>query len=55
MGLELILTELWPFKLTHVGSFLHCMVWSLRNQILLQLSMNENQTLHTHIMDILKI
>ena len=37
MGLEKVLTDLWPFKHSHFGNFLHCRVWSLYNKHLLQL------------------
>ena len=40
MELELILTELRPFKLSHFRHFLHCRVWSLCNQFLLQFSVD---------------
>ena len=57
MELGFILTELQPFKLTVVilGNFLHCRMWSLCNQLLLQFSMDQFETLHTccgHIEDV---
>ena len=36
MELELILAALEPFELSHLGIFLHCMEWSLCDQLLLQ-------------------
>ena len=45
--LELILTELQPFKLSHFRQLLHCRVWSLCNQLLLQFSMDHFETMHT--------
>ena len=47
MEIKLILTELWPFKLSHFGQLLHYSVWSLCNHLLLQFSINQFQTLHT--------
>ena len=57
MELELILTELQPFELSHLrqlyalkvilGNFLHCRVWSLCNQLFLQFSMDHFETMHT--------
>ena len=49
MELELILTELWLFKLSlFLAAFLLCRVSSLHNQLLLQFSMNVSQTLQTN-------
>ena len=45
MEIELNLTELQPFKLL---AFLHCRLWSLCNQFLLQFSMNVSETLQTY-------
>ena len=49
MALELILKELWPFKLSHFRNifFLHSRVWSLCNEHLLQFSMDLFETFHT--------
>ena len=48
MELELILTELQPFELSHFRHFfLHCRVWSLCNQLLLQFSMDHFETMDT--------
>ena len=47
MELELILTELQPFELSHFRQLLHCRVWSLCNQLLLQFSMDHFETMHT--------
>ena len=47
MELELILTELQHFELSHLGNFLHCRVWSLCNQHPLQFSMDHFETMHT--------
>ena len=47
MELELILTELQPFKLCHFRILLHCRVWSLCDQHLLQFSMDHFETMHT--------
>ena len=58
MELELILTELQPFELSHLrhiyalkvilGNFLHCRLWSLCNQLFLQFSMDHLETMHTY-------
>ena len=49
MGLELILSELRPFKPSHFGSFFFLFrVSSLCNQLLLQFSMNVSQTSCTY-------
>ena len=45
--IDLILTELQPFELSHLGNFLHCRVWNLCNQLLLQFSMDHFETMHT--------
>ena len=47
MELEIILTELRPFELSHLRDFVHNRVGSLCNQLLLQFSMNSFETLHT--------
>ena len=50
------MTELQPFKLSHyLAAFLHCRVWSVCNQLLLQVSADYNETMHTygrHIEDV---
>ena len=48
MELELILTELWPFKVSHFSQLVALWVWSLYNQLLLQFSMYVSQTLLTY-------
>ena len=45
MELELILTELRPFELSHFRQCLHCGVWSLCSQLLLQFSMDVIETM----------
>ena len=45
MELELIFRELRPFELSH---FLHCRVWNLCNQNLLQFSVNVSQSLRIY-------
>ena len=57
MALDLILRELRPFEPCHFWQFffLHCRVWSLCNQLLLQFSIYVSQTLQTncgHIEDV---
>ena len=53
MELELFLTELQPFKVSHFRQLLHCMVRSLCYQLLPQFSMAVSQTLHCeHIEDV---
>ena len=57
MELELLLTELQPFELSHLrqlyalkvilGNSLHCKVWSLCNQLFLQFSMDHFEIMHT--------
>ena len=46
MELELVLIELQSFELI-LGNFLHCRVWSLCNQLLLQFSMDHFETMYT--------
>ena len=49
MEIELILTGLHTFKFSHFGSFfLHCRVWRLCNQLLLQFSMDVSQNSQTY-------
>ena len=45
--LELILTELQPFEVSHFWQFFALWVWSLCNQFLLQVSMDHFETMHT--------
>ena len=47
MELKSILTELQPLNLAILGNFLHCRVWSLCNQLVLQFSMDHFETLHS--------
>ena len=35
------------YNLVIIGNFLHCRVWSLFNQLLLQFSMDRFETMHT--------
>ena len=46
VGLELNLTDLQPFELSHFWQLLHCRVWSLCNQLLLQFSIDYFETMH---------
>ena len=48
MELELILTELRLLNLDILVAFLHCRIWSLCNQLLLQFSVAISQTLQTY-------
>ena len=48
LDLELILTELWPFELSHSRETLHCRVWILCYQVAPQFSMDLFQTLSTY-------